>query len=109
MGMIDFLLTQRCVITPFAGTENGEPVYGRPEKPRACRLQLDRTLKSQGAVGGDSVYGRYDTIVAAGKLFTTGKIIEPRSLVTVEGETYTVTACKPACGFGLDHLEVTLA
>lgn len=106
MSMIDWLLTQSAVVVPFTGERDGHPVYGKPEPPRPCRLQLTKRLDTVMNAGG--IYGRQDSVVKASTMFVTGSPIAVRSLVTVNGETYTVTECKEAYGFGPDHLEVKL-
>lgn len=103
MALIDFLLTQTVVITPWLRNANGEDLYGPPET-RACRLQYMRDLEHT-YKGPDGVI---DQVIARAKMFCTGPVIRERSIVTVDGEDFIVLRCYPARGFFQNHLEVTL-
>lgn len=100
--MIDFLLRQRCRVSPWLGLRDGADAYG-PEEERACRLQRARHLQNPGGAPGTR-----DDIPARAMMFCTGEMIPARSLVECEGERYVVTDCARARGFAEEHLEVTL-
>ena len=104
MALIDFLLRQTCVITPWLREAEGEDIYGEPEI-RACRIQADRRL--------DHTYvnpsGALDQIPANNsKMFCLGDRIPARSKVECDGESYIVVKCYEARGFGFSHWEVLL-
>lgn len=103
MGLIDFLLRQECVITPWIREGNGEDIYGEPET-RACRVQVGRELEST-YVNPD---GQMDQVRHRTKMFCVGEPIPERSIVECDGETFTVTRCYRAYGFIGDHLEVVM-
>lgn len=100
--MIDFLLRQRCRVSPWLGLRDGVDEYGEAEE-RKCRLQMNRRLESAAGVPGVQ-----DVIPARALMFCTGEMIPERSLVECEGERYIVIGCKKARGFAEEHLEVTL-
>lgn len=100
--LIDFLLRQRCLITPWLGYEDGRDVYGEAEE-RACRVQEGSKLTDAGGVSGEA-----DARAAAALMFCRGEAVPERSRVACEGREYIVTACRRARGFGEEHLEVTL-
>ena len=102
--MIGFLLRQTATVRPWVRYANGEDIYGEPET-RPCRLQRSRDLE----VTYKNPDGTIDQVLSRGKLFTTGEPIPERSIVTVDGQEYTVLSCYRAFGFAEDHLEVTLA
>lgn len=107
MSLIESLFTQEARIELFAGLEDAAPVY-RETPPRKCRLEVYNRMEKVGVQGGIRVNGRVDNIGANALMFCTGAPIPARSIVTVDGESYTVTECAEARGFGLDHLEVKL-
>lgn len=100
--MIDFLLRQRCQVSPWLGLRDGVDEYGEAEE-RKCRLQMNRRLESTAGVPGVQ-----DVIPARALMFCTGEMIPERSVVECEGERYIVTGCKKTRGFAEEHLEVTL-
>ncbi|MBR6029219.1 MAG: hypothetical protein IKP40_09005 [Clostridia bacterium] len=103
MSLIGFLLRQSADITPYVRTANGEDIYGETET-RACRLQRSRIL----ATTYKNPDGEIDQVTAHAKMFCTGEPVPERSVVTVDGLSYTVIRCYRACGFGEDHLEMLL-
>lgn len=100
--LIDFLLRQRCTVSPWLALRDGADVFGEPEE-RKCRLQMNRRLENAGGVPGVQ-----DAIPVRALMFCTGEMIPERSVVECEGERYTVTGCKKTRGFAEEHLEVTL-
>lgn len=100
--IIDFLLRQRCRVSPWLGLRNGMDQYGETEE-RACRLQMNRRLENPAGAPGVK-----DVIPARALMFCTGEMIPERSVVECEGERYIVTGCKRTRGFAEEHLEVTL-
>lgn len=103
MSMIGFLLRQEAVIRPWIRSANGEDIYGQPEV-RRCRIQRSRELQHT----YKNPDGGMDQVIARARMFCEGSPIPERSAVTVDGEEYIVTDCYRACGFGEDHIEVTL-
>lgn len=103
MALIDFLLTQTAVVTPWVRYANGEDVYGIPER-RACRVHYMRDLETT----YKNPDGTIDQVIARAKMFCTGPSIPERSKVEVDGKEFIVLRCYHARGFHEDHLEVTL-
>ena len=103
MSLISFALRQMVTIKPYLREGAGESIYGRTEQ-RRCRLERGKNLKT--------VYknpsGQIDEKVACAKMICEGPPIPPRSIVTFEGERYTVINCYVANGFKDNHLEVYL-
>jgi len=101
--MIESFFTKQVVIKPFIRQGSGEPVYGEIET-RKCRMERGLNLKT--------VYknpdGQIDDTAASAKMFCVGKPIPPRSIVTYEGQEFTVINCADHGGFSNDHLEVYL-
>ena len=103
MPLIDFLLTQEAVVTPFLREAGGEDIYGDPET-RKCRLQLGPDLEHT----YKNPDGTFDQVLARGKMYCTGEPIPARSKVMADGEEYIVLTCYRARGFKASHLEVVL-
>ena len=103
MALIDFLLKQRAVITPWVRYANGEDIYGESET-RPCRLQRTRQLETT----YKNPDGQIDQVRGKAVMYVTGEPIPERSVVEVDGLKYTVTRCYRAYGFSEDHLEVEL-
>ena len=103
MALIDFALTQRCVIYPWLREAAGEDIYGDPEV-RKCRIQIYTNLKDH----TKNAHGPVDDEAANAKMFCTGSTIPTRSRIECDGESYIVLKCYRERGFKLDHLEVML-
>lgn len=103
MALIDMLLTQSAVITPFIREGNAEPIYGESEV-RPCRMERGKHL--------NHVYknpsGALDEVAANAKMFCRGGYIPPRSLVVCDGQEFVVINCEVKNGFADNHLEVYL-
>lgn len=104
MSFIGFLLTQTAVIRPWVRYANGEDIYAEEREERPCRLQAMRDLETT----YKNPDGQVDQVIGRAKMFCTGDPIPERSIVTVDGQEFTVLRCYRAWGFTFDHLEVTL-
>lgn len=103
MALIDFILTQCCVIHPWVREADGEDIYGVIEE-RPCRIQTGSHLRHT-YVDPDGVL---DQVEARAQMYCTGPKIPTRSKVECDGETYIVIDCYDAKGFIGNHLEVYL-
>lgn len=103
MALIDFVLTQEAIVTPWLREAEGEDIYGEPET-RKCRIQHGDHLRHTYV----NPNGAFDQVEARAKLFCTGDPIPTRSIVECEGERFIVLDCYIAHGFQASHLEVTL-
>ena len=101
--MIDFLLNQTAIVTPWERYADGEDIYAEAEE-RPCRIShrenLETTYKNPS--------GQIDQIRANAKMYCKGEKIPERSLVSCDGEEYVVVKCYRARGFAESHLEVYL-
>lgn len=103
MGLIDLFFTQTATIKPFSHMGNGEPVF-KAEETRACRMERGKNLRTIGKGSN----GDIEEIVAHARMFCTGAEIPSRSIVTCEGQEFTVINCVIMNGFADNHLEVYL-
>jgi len=103
MALIDFLLNDTALVTPFKHQGSGTPVYGRGEN-RKCRIQRGANLEVTYKNPDGEIYQK----VAKAVMFCTGEEIPPQSLVFHNSDEYTVISCSPKYGIGFSHLEVYL-
>lgn len=102
MSLISAFFAQSAQIRPFIRDGAAEPVYG-PSEARKCRLQRGRHLLQTSGANGTA-----DQVVANAKMFCEGDPIPERSIVEVDGQSYTVISCDIKNGFVDNHLEVYL-
>lgn len=103
MSLIDHFLNDSVIVTPYSHQGNGAPVYEKAHY-RKCRIQtglrVETTYKNPD--------GQIDQVIANAKIFVTGDIIPPASIVMHEDIEYIVVRCDVKRGFGPSHLEVYL-
>lgn len=99
-----FAFIHTASVRKWTGYGMNAPTYAAAETVK-CRVELEqRKVKRQGTAGG-----AVQEVIASGTVFMpAGTRMEPDSLITWDGRTFTVLSVEPIFGFAETHVEVTI-